>query len=740
MRTAIAAISMVCVFSFLLAPLTGCGGGGVSKPPPALTAEEAEAKGMVEDPNNPGSFMYPPESENGGYASSGYDDESGGYDDEDEYDDESSRDDAMAADDGGYDEGYGNDYASSNPSSNDEYGGDPDPYATTNETYEVENDAYDVGSGGNSDGYDEGYGDERVAEGSDVFNTKIVPILRARCYNCHGGGPRGRKGGLELHTAAAIAESGMVAAQSTADSELFTRITMGDDERGKMPPRGPRLTQDEIETIQEWIDSGADYGEAAGGGGDAYASGGYSDDAYSDDAYGNDAYSDDAYGNDGYGDAYDTGPRGGRRGGPGGEAGPPPPPKNLAESAMQSFQRGNDATAMNLLFAQSLLSDSEAAKEVLGKYGWVKGLKRSKLAVRWGVGIKYRGKDGWEGSPRPTGVVQDLPGNDRNRDRGGDNEGIETDFSNRTLEYYGGDVGDELVLRLQMRMERGFYGKVLKTALDSALAGDEDEDGFGGGRGFRAGRGGGDGYGDAYGPGPGGRGNRGDDDDGKPDGERIEQIMPGVMMVGESSSLGPLMVRAKQQGVDLLVVLDVVAEANRRLRIVNNTTRVRLYEVGTGEQVAISGSIKNVEIQKAGSEDQTIIEEMDKVFKVADENYKLEEFPAKATASAAIKLVQSLIGQQTDNPLWKLSEVKFYHDKGLLKDTHLASAFKRVAPEQSAKLEKISDEKEIRELLSDWITVSVPGGAGGEDDFGDDDEYGEEDDRDDGRRRQREFR
>ena len=723
MRTVIAALSTLCVLSILLVPMTGCGKNGGRKTAPPLTAEEAKAKGMVEDPANPGSWMYPSDSdpydtESSGYGDDGYGDEDSGGNDE--YADNGYGDEAMG-DDGYGDDGYGDEGDASNDNGGDPdpyatggngYGDEPDPYATGgNNGYGDEPDPYAVGPNpNNNDGYgDDGYGDDAYGDvaggGSGVFHTKIVPILRARCYNCHGGGPRGRKGDLELHTAQAVEGSGMVVPRSPDESELYVRITMDDSEEEKMPPRGPRLTPEEVDTIRAWIQSGAPYGDTG------------------DDGYGNDAY-DGAYAAGGYG-----------QGGDGGRPAPPPKPKHLGEEAMRSFLRGNDAEAMNQLFAVSLLADSEVAKDVLGKYGWVKGLKRSKLAVRWGVGIKYRGKDGWKGSPRPTGVEQDLPG-DRSNDRGGDDEEVATDFSNRTLDYYGGDVGDELVLRLQMRIERGYYGEILKDAVDEALSQGDDEDGFGGG-GY--GRGGGDGYGGGgYGGGGYGGGGRGDDDDEKPDSERIEQIMPGVTMIGESHSLPTLMDRAKQQGVDVLVILDVTAEANHKLRIVNNTTRVRLYEVGTGEQVAVSGSIKNVEIQKAGPEDQTIIDEMDKIFKVADADYKLDEFPAKANPATAIKLVQGLLSQQTNNPLWQLSEVKFYHDKGLLKDTHLASAFKRVAPQQAAKLEKISDEAEIRKLLGDWMVVEMPGRPLGDRDD-EDDEYGEEDS-DGDRRPRRAFR
>ena len=55
------------------------------------------------------------------------------------------------------------------------------------------------GNNGGNAGYDAGgYGAPGGGGGSSVYKDEIEPLLRARCYNCHGGGPRGKKGDLEL--------------------------------------------------------------------------------------------------------------------------------------------------------------------------------------------------------------------------------------------------------------------------------------------------------------------------------------------------------------------------------------------------------------------------------------------------------------------------------------------------------------------------------------------------------------
>ena len=728
MRTFIAAIKIVCLVSFLIAPMTGCGNDG-RETADRITDEEAAEMGMVQDPTT-GAWQYPSEgpsdpydTQDDGYSDDGYSDD--GYDDESSSDDSASSDDGYS-DDGYSDDGYGDEgsadaggsgddgYGDDGYSSADNGGGDyDDPYADPaygrpDEQYgnyenggrPAEDDPYAVSKPSSADdGYgDDGYGDDPYSDdayaddggsGSGVYANDIAPILRARCYNCHGGGPRGSKGDLTLHTPAALQASGIVSAGNPDDSELFFRITQPEGEDGRMPPQGPRLSADEIDTIRAWIQSGASYGADGG------------------DGYGDDPYSSDGYGNDAYGDQQ------ARRA--------PPKPKNLAEEAKLSFSQGHDAEAMNQLYAQALLADSDVAKAVLEKYRFMNVLSRPVLAARWGIAIQYKGKDGWTGSPRPTGVEQTLPGGRDGRDGGRDDDDEEFfgDFSNRTLDYYGGDVGKELLLRLQLRIENGQFGDILKDQLEEALAGDRDE--FGDEYGASVNYGGGGGYG-----GGGYGGGRGGDDDDKPDSDLIEQIMPGVTMLGESGNLPTLLERAKEQGVDLVLVLAVVAEPNRRMRYVTNKTVVRLYDGLTGEFIRKSGTINNIKVQQADPEEEIIQTEIDKVFKEGGkEVFLTTEFPTAATEKAVIGRVRNLLAQESANPLWKLGEVKFYNSRGLLRDSHLAAAYKKIAPQQAEKLVGISDEKEIRSLFSDWLVVKESAGRGDDDDEFDDDDRGD---------------
>src|SRR3954452_11886392 len=82
------------------------------------------------------------------------------------------------------------------------------------------------------------------------FAHDIVPILKARCAECHTNGKR--KGSLSLDTREAILTAKAVVPGKSGESELFARITSKDAEV-RMPPKGDRLSAREVELVRAWI-------------------------------------------------------------------------------------------------------------------------------------------------------------------------------------------------------------------------------------------------------------------------------------------------------------------------------------------------------------------------------------------------------------------------------------------------------------------------------------------------------
>jgi len=95
------------------------------------------------------------------------------------------------------------------------------------------------------------------------FNTQVKPIFNKKCISCHGGVKREADFSLLFRQEAmAKAESGKFAIipGDASGSEMIRRITSHDTEV-RMPYKKDPLTKDEIETLKQWINEGAEWGD-----------------------------------------------------------------------------------------------------------------------------------------------------------------------------------------------------------------------------------------------------------------------------------------------------------------------------------------------------------------------------------------------------------------------------------------------------------------------------------------------
>ncbi len=93
------------------------------------------------------------------------------------------------------------------------------------------------------------------------FNTDVRPILVQHCLSCHGS--QKQEGGLRLDQRAAALRGGdgyapAIVPKSSETSPLFQFVSREDADL-KMPPKGPRLSVGEVQTLKEWIDDGAEW-------------------------------------------------------------------------------------------------------------------------------------------------------------------------------------------------------------------------------------------------------------------------------------------------------------------------------------------------------------------------------------------------------------------------------------------------------------------------------------------------
>jgi hypothetical protein len=102
-----------------------------------------------------------------------------------------------------------------------------------------------------------GVGSLQAAKPPDYLR-EIRPILKERCFACHGG--LKQEGSLRVDTAAAVRAGGdsgaAVEIGKAAESLLIVRVSASDEE-DRMPPEGQPLTAEEIAKLTAWINGGA---------------------------------------------------------------------------------------------------------------------------------------------------------------------------------------------------------------------------------------------------------------------------------------------------------------------------------------------------------------------------------------------------------------------------------------------------------------------------------------------------
>lgn len=92
------------------------------------------------------------------------------------------------------------------------------------------------------------------APGAVSFARDILPIFDQSCLKCHGGDKTEK--GLSLKTYEALmqgSQKGTVVVPGDPGASRLAELL----QNGKMPKRGPKLSQTQIELVLEWIRAGA---------------------------------------------------------------------------------------------------------------------------------------------------------------------------------------------------------------------------------------------------------------------------------------------------------------------------------------------------------------------------------------------------------------------------------------------------------------------------------------------------
>jgi len=334
----------------------------------------------------------------------------------------------------------------------------------------------------------------------------------------------------------------------------------------------------------------------------------------------------------------------------------------------------------------------------------------------------------FEGDPKPVGSQQNIPTRDGNRKGGGGNEGYvgggggaeygggeSGGGSGSLLSKGAGELGDKLAAAYTERVMRGDFGEVLKQAMESKSggnqgnAGGDGSAGYGaeGGAGFGANRmaAGAGGLGGAGGVGGGG---------GAAATKSVTQLIPGLSMIGIGTQK-ELIERAREDGIDVVVIIDVKLSVNTKNNLVTNDTTLALFDAKTQQKLLTSDkkpistkAFNNIAIQKARSEgkEDGVDQELEKLFAAIDANLIMTDIPAALTAEIVTKRIASLIAEKRDNPLPVLAEARMYYAKGLLEESALFTAYEQILGVDSGRLLATGTEEDKKKALDRWLPAT----------------------------------
>jgi cytochrome c len=95
----------------------------------------------------------------------------------------------------------------------------------------------------------------------EFYTNKVLPILKENCYACHGG--ENHRGGLSLATRSGMLKGGHdgpVLVPGDPKTSLIVRLIRHEgpaNDPMPMPPKKPKISDDNIATIERWVKAGA---------------------------------------------------------------------------------------------------------------------------------------------------------------------------------------------------------------------------------------------------------------------------------------------------------------------------------------------------------------------------------------------------------------------------------------------------------------------------------------------------
>jgi hypothetical protein len=179
------------------------------------------------------------------------------------------------------------------------------------------------------------------------------------------------------------------------------------------------------------------------------------------------------------------------------------------------------------------------------------------------------------------------------------------------------------------------------------------------------------------------------------------------MILGEGER-EELLDQAMEQGIDVLVLFESEVKQNVRTGFVNNETEITVLDVRRRERVFRTRGLDNIAVQKQRADDDEedpVAIELDKLFEqfVADDqkSLKMTEFPEGVSGDLIKARIAQILGDEQLPALAVLSEIKYYHSRGMIDDATLTKSFQKLLGEtDGAKLAEGDNDERLEALAT----------------------------------------
>jgi hypothetical protein len=336
-------------------------------------------------------------------------------------------------------------------------------------------------------------------------------------------------------------------------------------------------------------------------------------------------------------------------------------PPYIAE-AKKALAAGHDNDAYQFIIAEAIAGEDK--DNLKSSLKLAKAWPKSTLALRWGIGIEYNPPRNLPVGPTPIGKPNQAPPQPAtgNNQQTGDPNAPKSDTPPLTaIDYYTGELGQKLLEKLKTRIEVGQFGEVLKTFSAPSNTAIPNA-----------------GY-------PQGGVNLNPNVPKPISAFKPQGVSPGIVYLGVDKLAG-LQNRAKQEGLDGLVVFDVDVTASRTAVV--NTTKMSVFNLNKKEPVYVSKQLKNIQVEKDRKEGKGSTDPVDdtfeKMFAAIDNVFKLDDVPETLSKESITAYVMKQVDAAPQHKLPLVLEIMFYQEKGLISPEDAKVAFEKLLGAEGA--------------------------------------------------------